>query len=253
MTFRAVAGVEYQFLVYGVDGATGPIQLNLFPATRPPNDEFANRVRLSARNETVTGTDFDAVNDPAEFQLQSLTDFVYPSGKMIWWEWTSPIDGAAQITTTNSYRIANTTTQPAARIVVFAGDTFPTNRSAVQFADAPQGRFPASIYLTDVRAGTHYQIGLDTVDWEQPSQFLLNIRAIAPPRILTSTAQILNGAFRARVEGTEGSNYRVTYSTNFTTWTFVSDHLNIPGEFTFETSNQEATRRFFRVEEIAAP
>jgi hypothetical protein len=253
LTFHAQAGAEYSFVVFGNEGQTGSIQLNLFPAIRPANDDFSARIVLTNRNELVTGSDFDAVYEPTEWSLQNLAQVPWPSGRVVWWEWIAPVDGAAQITTTNSYRIAAPGAYPGVTIMFFAGTNFPTNKDDFLVGSYNTSTLaPASIYATTVRAGVHYQIGLDGAEWDQPSQFMLKIREIAPPRILAGTGKIAAGKFSANAEGNEGGDYRVTASTNLTDWSPVSTHLAITGQFNFE-SPISSPYKFFRVEEISNP
>jgi hypothetical protein len=247
VTFQAQAGTEYQIAVLGDYGAAGNIQLNLTPAARPPNDDFPNRTPLNNRNELVTGTDFDAGYDQSEFDFEVLAQSQIVTGHIVWWDWTAPIDGAAQITTTNSTRLADGS--PAGTsILLFTGDSIPTNPSAITVVGNTLTQ--AGLFLTEIHAGTHYQIGLDAVDWQQPVNFVLKITAIAPPKIVASSISIDAGAvFHARVEGIEGRNYRVTSSADLEQWTPVGDFPAITGDFSFE-SNVAAGYRFFRVEEF---
>lgn len=251
LTIKAQAGVEYQIQVSGENGATGDIRLAVFPAARPANDDFQNRARLQNRNELVTGGNFDAAFDPIEFAIENDAQIPYGSGRMIWWEWTAPIDGAVDIRTENSIRLIGEA-PVATKLVLFSGDTFPPPAASVIRAFDPEGRIPAAYYLTDVRAGVAYQIGLDCASWEQPTIFSLRIRAIAPPKIIASSVQVDAGVFRARAEGTEGKSYLVKGSTNLADWELVSEHLNITGEFAFQ-AQLSTPFRFFRIEEAPAP
>lgn len=249
LTIKAEAGAEYQLQVSGDGGATGDIRLSVFPAVRPPNDDFATRTRLGNRNELVTGNNFDAAYDPVERAIEAEAQILYGSGRMVWWEWTSPIDGAVEIQTTNSVRLFGDG-PVATKLIIFAGETFPPPAASVIRVFDPNGVLPASYYLTDVRAGTRYQIGLDSAPWEQPALFTLKIRAIAPPKIIASSVRIdAGGIFRARAEGTEGKSYVVRASANLIDWEFVSEHPTITGEFAFEAP-RPTPYRFFRVEEI---
>lgn len=253
VTFRATAGSEYIFLVSGDNGQTGEIQLNLFPASPPPNDDFANRTQLTNRNELVTGSDFDVVTDSLEQRLETLAAVPWGSGRIVWWDWLAPIDGALQITTTNTHRVIAPDSYPNTSLIFFQGTDFPTNVANVSIASYdPATQAPAGLYVTDVRAGSHYVIGLDTADYEQPVQFSLRLREIAPPRILAGSGRILGGTFSATAEGIEGSSYRVTASTDLENWIPISTYTNISGQFSFQTP--VATQyKFFRVEEITTP
>ncbi len=249
-TFLAEAGAEYQIVVFGDNGETGQIQLNIAPAVRPPNDDFAQRTRLTGRNELVTASDFDAGLDPAELRMQQLLGVGAASGRMLWWEWVAPIDGAAEITTTNSYAITDPTIQIGTSILIFEGDATPTAENVKFVVQASaDGTRPAATYLTDIRAGTHYQIGVDAVSWQQPVAFSLRIRAIAPPKIVVGTSRIQAGIFRASVEGIDGRNYRVKSSPDLKTWNLVSEHPAITGRFDFE-SPVSGAQQFYRIEEF---
>jgi len=250
ITFQAEANTRYQIAVLGEYGSTGNIQLEIPPAARPPNDDFAHRTLLNQRNETVSGTDFDAVYDPAEWDLGRLAELPYVSGRLVWWQWTAPIDGAVDISTVGTFRTAYPTDVAVTSLLIFEGDQFPTTKEAIVAAFDPNQRTAASVFLPTIHAGVHYQIGVDAIDWQQPAQITLKIRAIAPPRIIAGSAQF-NGAgnFTARVEGIEGHNYRVTSSPNLKDWTTVAEFPAIVGEFSFETPPAPGSK-FFRIEEF---
>jgi hypothetical protein len=227
---------------------TGNVQLHINPAVRPGNDDLTSGFVLTGRNETVTATNFDTTTDLNEGLFQNMLGLFCASWHMIWWEWIAPFDGAADITTTNSFEIARPERASATSIVVFEGDTFPASRDGVIFDDDSTYVLPGAVTLNDVREGHHYRIGVDCVDWNRPTQFVLRIRGFAPPRILPATIRIEGGLFRGTVDGTIGKNYRVKSSTDLKTWDFVKDFPAIEGQFTFENAVGPAYR-FYRIEE----
>lgn len=95
-SFVATAGTTYHFAVDGEeDGETGEafagdVRLDLFAA--PPNDDFADRIKLSGLPSSGRGSNEYASVEPGEpFGSQTL-----------WWSWTATSSGGVRITTEGS-------------------------------------------------------------------------------------------------------------------------------------------------------
>lgn len=257
VTFAALAGTEYQIGVFGEYGESGNIQLSLKPAVRPANDDISDRVILTGRNESVSMSAFDAGFDPAELAAQQqLNLFNGGSGQILWWTWIAPIDGAADISTDGSVRLAGGDDRAGTSLLIFTGNIGPNPAPAppagseVTVIPPSDAYTPASVYLPNVRAGQHYNIGVDCIGWQQPIRVSLRIRAIAPPRIVAGSSRVEGGVFKARGEGIEGHSYRVVSSTDLSAWQLVQEFPAITGEFAFEGPAGPAYR-FFRIEEYS--
>jgi hypothetical protein len=92
---RVKAGVTYHIALgtgSGVEGPTsGTIRGSLsFRAilNLPPNDDFADRTRITAAEVTATGNTSNATREPGESDENGQ--------RTLWWEWTAPQDGAAR-------------------------------------------------------------------------------------------------------------------------------------------------------------
>jgi hypothetical protein len=99
VTFNAVAGTAYRFVVDGYNAASGSISLGLTmtTTTAPANDTFANA-------SVVTGTSFSAIGTNVNATKQSGEPTVAGNagGKSVWWNWTAPSSGSVSLTTVGS-------------------------------------------------------------------------------------------------------------------------------------------------------
>ncbi len=116
--------------------------------TRPPNDDFANRIAIppSSDPQMVSGSNFNATRETGEPDHCG-----YPFGASSWWSWTAPFNGPVKISTAGSgfdtllavYTGSNTS---SLTLVVANDDADWDYTSTVGF---------------DAVAGTQYQIAVD--------------------------------------------------------------------------------------------
>lgn len=98
LTFSATSGVTYRIAVDGFLGDEGIIVLGLqLRGSAPSNDSLQSAAPLSGLNPTATG-----VNTNATAQAGEPNHAGYPASKSVWWTWTAPASGLAQIATTGS-------------------------------------------------------------------------------------------------------------------------------------------------------
>jgi len=99
VTFNALAGTTYRFVVDGYNAASGSISLGLTmtTTTAPANDTFANAL-------VVTGTSFSAIGTNVHATKQSGEPAVAGNagGKSVWWSWTAPSSGSVSLATVGS-------------------------------------------------------------------------------------------------------------------------------------------------------
>ncbi len=145
---------------------------------RPGNDDFENR--FTATVGTQYGTNVGATIQPDERALGESS---------VWWRWTAPFDGAAQIDTNGS----NFDTI----LGVWSGEELATLTLLASDDDGGEGA--QSAVALPVTAGTDYQIAVYSYWYEgesTPGSVQLNIGSVGPPA---------NDDFADRIEFVEPS------------------------------------------------
>jgi hypothetical protein len=97
LTFKAVAGTTYHFVVDGYNGVTGNIVLKLSETAAPANATFANGIVLSGTSISVTGS-----NDGAAKEAGAPNVAGNSGGAMVWYTWTPTASGAVALNTHGS-------------------------------------------------------------------------------------------------------------------------------------------------------
>ncbi|MBI5387029.1 MAG: hypothetical protein HZA90_20335 [Verrucomicrobia bacterium] len=189
VTFSAVAGMEYRFVVDGWAAREGQITLILTP---PSNDAFAN-----ATVATLSGGVYYGVN--GVFNTNATKEAGEPNhagnagGKSLWWAWTAPANGSCHVDTIGS--AFNTL------LAVYTGQAVNSLTEIASNDDSPMMP-PASELSFNATAGTTYRIAVDgysgASDW-----ITLNL-LFAP-----ITELIVNGDFEA---GNAGFSNDYVYS-----------------------------------------
>lgn len=153
-------GTAYQIAVDGSPQVGGPamgiVTLNLSFAGLPPNDNFANRIPITAAMGMVTGTTEGATKEPGEPDHAG-----YSGGHSIWYSFTSPVMGSLQLDTFGS----STTTL----LGVYTGHSLTalTNVAAGNSSYAP--------VEFSCLAGETYQIALDHWYSDMSGSVVLNL------------------------------------------------------------------------------
>lgn len=159
----------YSFIVTNYLGVVTSKTVRVTLNTRPPNDDFANRVPFSGTNLTVSGTTRYATLEKAEPNHSGLPS---GGGGSVWWSWQAPADGTAILTATK-------TNSGFQAVDAYTGTTLGTLTS-VASGSASQKQVSTSLPVT---AGTTYQIAVSGGD--SPVQLALQfISANVPPQIL---------------------------------------------------------------------
>src|SRR6185295_9990067 len=90
--FQVVAGTTYRIQVGGYAGDTGDIELELDFYPPPANDDFSHATVLTGSPASVVGdATLGATDEPNEPQSAGSTGSV-------WYRWTPPADGLANLT-----------------------------------------------------------------------------------------------------------------------------------------------------------
>jgi C1A family cysteine protease len=192
LTFSAVSGVTYRIAVDGFLGDEGSIVLGLQQlGSAPANDNFQNAAALSGFNPTASG-----VNTNATAQAGEPNHAGYPARKSVWWAWTAPASGLAQIATTGS--TFDTV------LAVYSGSAL-GSLVTVASDDDSGGNLTSKVTFT-ATAGTIYRIAVDGFSGASGT--------VALSLVLTATPANDNFANRIVLSGTNftanGANVNAT-------------------------------------------
>ena len=162
--FTALAGTTYYFSIDGRgENWLQPVQVGLRFQTPPPNDRFADRIRLSGTNVTVSGS-----NIAATVEMDEPAHGTSAAGKSVWYSWTAPQTGRA------SFELSPTF---LAVVTPYTGTDL-TNLAAL---------LPLEYYRTKfnlaVQEGVTYQLAVDGDAFFSSASgtFTLNIHYATPP------------------------------------------------------------------------
>lgn len=147
LTFGATAGVTYRIAVDGFFGDEGSIVLGLQQlGSAPSNDSLQSAAPLSGFNPTASG-----VNTNATAQVGEPNHAGYPASKSVWWAWTAPASGLAQIATTGS--------SFDTVLAVYSGSSLGSLVSVASDDDSG-GNLTSKVTFT-ATSGTTYRIAVD--------------------------------------------------------------------------------------------
>jgi hypothetical protein len=176
--FRAAVSREYPFQKIIVEKAgyevlttepridlTNPyFQIALLlapPGSRPPNDDFQNRLAIQGTNVSVRARTFAASSEPGHRLDIFFDDYVQSYPRNLWWTWTAPSDGAVLI--------QRDEIQPESGVVVYTGQSLPDLVSVWDTSNPENAFF--------VKQGVQYQICFGTVS---PAETGFTLRMVAP-------------------------------------------------------------------------
>jgi alpha-tubulin suppressor-like RCC1 family protein len=145
VTFTALGGTNYWFVVDGWEGREGSFNLNLTP---PSNDYFAFATVISGSSYGTNGV----YNTNATKEAGEPNHAGNSGGKSLWWDWTAPTNGSCHVDTfgsTFNTLLAVYTGSPVSGLTTIASnDDSPTNP-------------PASELTFHAVSGTTYHIAVD--------------------------------------------------------------------------------------------
>jgi hypothetical protein len=97
--FAATTSTVYRIRVDGFSGAAGTINMHLYQAPPPANDNFANAIVLSTQNASRSGdTNDGATLETGEAETVADAD----AGASVWYRWMAPVTGRVTIDTATS-------------------------------------------------------------------------------------------------------------------------------------------------------
>ncbi len=248
--FPATAGTRYLIAVDGYYAATGTIQLGIFPGDPPANDNFADRSVLTGFFASATTSTLNATTETsAGEKLLAVTNRsgnldLSSAGYSVWWTWTAPTNGQAEIFTSD---VAFDT-----RLGVFTGSTLGQLTLVASNDNDPRATAftPESRLLFQVETGTTYQIEVDGDLYNGHSgRFTLNLRLLRPPTVVDGSTEVLpDGAVRFQVQGLPGVTYQVERTTDLKAWSPVTQLT--PGTEFFAVTDPAgpgSAQRFYRL------
>ncbi len=146
--FTAQAGVTYQIVVDGKNGASGLTLLNL--GTTPANDTFASPVTLSGVSAQVSAT-----NAHCSRETNEPTILGNAGGTSLWYEWTAPRTGRCQIS------VVSTDFDPL--LAVYTGSSL-TSLTTISVSDntGTDNAQTGALCTVNAVAGTTYRIAIDS-------------------------------------------------------------------------------------------
>ncbi len=165
--FNATAGITYQIVVDGVDGASGSFSLRLAlgPADPvPSNNAFANRIALTGTNAVTVGSNLGATREVGEPLHRG-----YYGGSSVWWRWTSPGPGFVTIDTTNTV-----VDVPDTLLAVYSGSSLSSLTQVASDNNSGGGNWASQVTFP-TKSNITYQIAVDGVDGDAWDNLRLNI------------------------------------------------------------------------------
>jgi hypothetical protein len=233
VSFSATAGTTYWIAVDGYQGAVGTVVLNLNP---PANDDFAQAFIISGSAGTTNGSTIGASKEP--YELAHAFDV---GGHSIWYLWTAPDSGPADINTLGS--TFNTTLAVYTDGSVGSSGNL-TNFVLVAASDDDVGAVQTSRVDFYAVAGTTYQIAIDgfgaesgrtTLNWNMRSE--LGIQPLP------------GGDIRLTLTGVDWQRYTLLSSTDLLTWFTNMQTITLSGGlhlYTNSPSTNTSGRQFYR-------
>jgi hypothetical protein len=122
----------------------------------PPNDNFANAQTITGTSGTLNGTNQFATKEAGE---PSHSPDGNPGGRSVWYRWTAPSNGTANLTTAGS--------SFDTLLAVYTGSAVNGLTAIVKNDDVDLGVILTSAVQFNAVAGTTYQIAVDGFDGDQ--------------------------------------------------------------------------------------
>lgn len=178
---------KIQVMGNGSDGY-GKVVVNLNFYQGPQNDMFANRIILPSTDSlTVQGNNFNASSEDNEPVHCGLNN-----GKSVWWSWTAPQTGVAQISTFGS--------DFDTLLAVYTGNSISTLTMVATNNDDPLNGGITSAVSFEAIKGTTYHIAVDgfkygdDYDSVDSGNIVLSIsQVVAPDNDLFTNRTVLYG------------------------------------------------------------
>jgi len=167
VVFAVSAGTTYHIAIQGWDTVTGEIALALRLVDAPPNDDFANRTRISGSAIAIEGTNLGAMPESGD-----PSPVIHYAGlRTVWWRWTAPATGR--------YLVDTPTTTFLAQIGIYAGTSL-AGLTHVASNTQTSLQIVESNVIMDAIAGIEYAIVL-AGSLDDMGEFSLRLIPVSPP------------------------------------------------------------------------
>ncbi len=176
VNFTAVAGTTYYFQVDAQGRQEGVVNLALAPASRPSNDNFADRLALATNGSVAAGTVSGATTEAGEPTIPGAQ-----GGHSVWFEWTAPAGGTA------FFRVTAASFDPAFGLYL-GGSLAALTPNVTGGSGQPSQNGATFLVAYPVNKGTKYEIRVDGNPGDD-GDFLVSV-SMPPPSS--------NDAFAAR-------------------------------------------------------
>jgi hypothetical protein len=240
VNFFADSGVTYYLAVDGWYGSVGDIKLTIEKGVPPANDNFEAALPLEGFSAQTTGTNINATIQAGE---ETLFRFPDAGGYTVWWKWTAPTNGWVRINTEGS--------SLDTKLYFFAG----SGLSSLTLVASNDNFYPRPDYTshlyTKVEKDTLYYIRVDSVTYDPPGEFNLNLTLTQPPEIVAGSQRFtVDGRYQFDFKGIAGRQYHLQASTNLLNWDVISGGA-YPGEqLTVSAPQSTADHQFYRLVQV---
>jgi len=128
--------------------------MRLCAQSAPPNDNFANAIRLTGDSVSTTGRNTGASKEPGE------PDHAYnPGGKSVWWSWTATQPGYLTVSTAGS--VSTNGSELDTLLAVYTGTAITALTEVGSNDDDPFSPTLTSMITIRVTPGATYRIAVD--------------------------------------------------------------------------------------------
>jgi len=148
LTFTAVKGVTYYFVVDGYNAASGSIVLALSLAAAPANNLFTSAAPLSGQTATWTGTNVGATREAGEPAHAGQS-----GGASVWIAWAATTSRTVTLNTQGS--------SFDTLLAVYTGSSVSSLAQVASNDDSPAGHTLTSALTFNAVAGTTYYFAVD--------------------------------------------------------------------------------------------
>lgn len=224
----------YSVVVFNLIGTTSsaPATVLVRPkVTPPPNDNFANSIRLIGDTNFVRISNVGATREAGEpLHCGNI------GGSSVWYKWTAPYSGRFVVSTIGS--------DFDTLLTIYKGSSL-DNLTSVAYNDDVQINVRASWLYFDAINNQEYYFAIDGFNGAS-GNIVLTIKSDVSSHIVQWRYD-LNIGFNAVLNADPGLNYTVQATTNFVNWVPVTNIFNSTGQIRFNDYDKTNSYKFYRV------
>lgn len=212
--------------------SSDPATLIVSPRILPPqNDNFASRLLLTGKTNTIQMSNAGATREPAEPYHCGNT-----GGKSIWWRWIAPESGRYVITTLGS--------DFDTLLAIYTGSSL-SALSLVAANDDFQSGTRQSWVAFNAVTNTEYQIAVDGFNGAS-GNIILTIKPYNPT-VFVQWGHSKSDGFYGAISGEIGASMTIQASTNLINWFTLTNAFNTSGTIEFKDPETTAPQKYYRV------